>query len=772
MTDLLTPKYQFMVTDLVTNRVLGQLPIDGASYTKAIRGAGAFSGAIKDPNALAQSDIYRNTMPGRTGLYILRDGECVWGGILWSRNYSANSKTLELSGAEFPSYFYHRKLWRTFNTVIGGTLVVPTSGDAYVQLETGNYYNFFEGQAVKVMFTDASLSNLNGYFNILANPGRDFFYVDASERFYRLKTRKITKYDTKDSASASSATVEFVTKTSHTFQKGDLITLKGTGNARMNGTKEVKSTPNSTTFTAVVPAWAGFKKQKKKVVTLANGSYASINGSIPPGTYSVSIDVTASTYRYVKQLLEAMAIDFDGSVFPNTAIEPGTDKVLDIETYECDEDGYAILTTSTGHELAPGQRVVIRNVRKDFNGEHTVSEVVDDNTFKYFIGSNPFSESTIDIKKYTVNRKKVVNKTITYTTTAAHGLSVGDSITITGVPAEKETYTEGGKEKTATHVYDGAYLVTVVPTTTTFQVDTTIVFKNTKTVAEKVLSSGTIYSYPEVVVKTYGSFTANSDIGITFNDDDEDLDITKVPTQVRGHELLTVGEYLDRFSDSSGGFDYRVDCAYDSETNSFTRTFRFIPVLPAYESTIDIQTKIQLLGADKLVFEYPGNISEVSMSESAENAANRFFMIGNKEGLDSEASQPYSAAVSDGFDTTDFPLLDASASDDQNADIDILYLGAKRYVNEARPPVSDIGLTINGSLTPKVNEYMPGDWCTLIIDDPFIALRLASDSEARDDLLIRKINSISVQVNEGSTFPEVVTLDLVTEYEVDTGEFN
>lgn len=772
MTDLLTPKYQFMVTDLVTNRILGQLPIEGASYTKAIRGAGGFSGSIKDPNMLAQSDIYHNTMPGRTGLYILRDGECVWGGIIWARTYSANNKSLDLSGAEFPSYFYHRKLWRTFNTVIGGTLVVPASGDAYVQLETGNYYDFFEGQAVKIMFTDGAYSNLNGYFNILANPGRDFFYIDAAERYYRLKTRKITKYDTKDASAASSATVEFKTKTNHTFQKGDLITIKGTGNSRMNGTKEVKSAPNSTTFTAIVPAWAKFKKQKNKLVTLASGSYAAVNGSIPVGTYSVSIDVTASTYRYVKQLIEAMSVDFDGSVFPNTAIEPGTDKILDIETYECDENGYAVLTTSTGHDLSVGQRIVVQNVRKDFNGEQTVSEVVDDSTFKYFIGSNPFAETQLTVKKFTVNKKKVINKTITFTTSSAHTLSTGDSITISGVPAETETYTANGKEKKITHVYDGTYIVTVVPSTTTFQVDTSIVFKNTKTAAEKTLSSGTVYSYPEVVVKTYGSFTANAGIGITFNEDDEDLDITKVPTQVRGHELLTVGEYLDRFSDSSGGFDYRVDCSYNAETNEFTRVFRFIPVLPAYESTIDIQTKIELLRADKTIFEYPGNISEVSLAESAENAANRFFLVGNKEGLDSEASQPYSAAVSRGFATTDFPLLDASGSDDQNADIDILYEGAKRYVDEAKPPISDITLTVNGSLTPRVNEYLPGDWCTLIIDDPFIALRLASDSEARDDILLRKINSMTVQISEGSTFPEVVTLDLVTEYEVETGEVN
>lgn len=771
MTDSLTPKYQFMVTDLLTNRILGELPVEGASYTRAIRGAGSFSGSVKNPGLLAQSDVYHNTMPGRTGLYVLRNGVCQWGGIIWSREYSANDKTLSINGSEFTSYFHHRKLWRSFSTQVGGTLTVPTSGDASIQLELGAAYDFKEGQSVYLVFTDSTLSNLNGYFSILANPGPDYFYINPAEKYYKLKSRKITKYDTADVSQASSATVEFKTKTNHSFVKGDTITLKGTGNTRMNGTKTVKSVPNSTTFTAQVNAWANFKKEANVSVDLASTAYAALDGSIPPGTYSVTLDITASTYDYVRKLIEATASDFDGSVFPNSAIESGINNVFDIETAEC-QDGYASLKTSTSHGLSVGQSVTVRNTLAGLNGDFRVTEIVSDVEFKYFAGINSFSPVDLSLKSYTLTNKTVSSKTITLTTGVPHTLEAGDYVLISGIPNETEPYTLDGKAKTATYKYNGTYRVMVVPTTSTFVVDTSIAFKGSKSFVAKPISTGkaVAYAYPEVIIKSYGPYTENSDIGITFNDADENLDISKIPPAVRGFELVTLGEYLDTFTDSVGGFDYRIDCEYDSINNEFKRIFRFVPINKPYEGLIDSTTKLQLLGADKVVFEYPGNISSVTMTESAENAANRFFLVGNKEGLSGEASQPYSAATFSGFSTTDFPLLDASASDDQNADEDMLYEGAYRYVNEAKPPISDISISINGSLLPRVGDYLPGDWCTIIINDPFIALRLASDSEARDDLLLRKINSYSVSINEGSTFPEAVSLELVTESGVNVGE--
>ena len=182
----------------------------------------------------------------------------------------------------------------------------------------------------------------------------------------------------------------------------------------------------------------------------------------------------------------------------------------------------------------------------------------------------------------------------------------------------------------------------------------------------------------------------------------------------------------------------------------------------------------QELGADIYVFEFPGNISNLDIKESAENSATRFFMVGNSYDTDAEASDPYAAAtatdllnpINSGF--TAWPLLDDDDSDSSLADNESLYAYADRYLQENRPPNAEFTVTVNGSIQPIVGTYQPGDWCSLIINDNFVAMRLATqDLEPRDDVLIRRINSYSVSVPDSVTFPEAVTLNLIPEWQVD-----
>jgi hypothetical protein len=116
---------------------------------------------------------------------------------------------------------------------------------------------------------------------------------------------------------------------------------------------------------------------------------------------------------------------------------------------------------------------------------------------------------------------------------------------------------------------------------------------------------------------------------------------------------------------------------------------------------------------------------------------------------------------------TAWPLLDDTHSDQDIYDEDLLYSYAQRYLAEAKPPDMKINITVNGSITPPVGSYSPGDWCTLLIDDDFIQQRLTNDLEPRGDLMVRKIDSISVSVPDGSTFPEKIGLSLVPEWQAD-----
>jgi hypothetical protein len=176
---------------------------------------------------------------------------------------------------------------------------------------------------------------------------------------------------------------------------------------------------------------------------------------------------------------------------------------------------------------------------------------------------------------------------------------------------------------------------------------------------------------------------------------------------------------------------------------------------------------ITRFGAQNLVFEFPGNISTVSIDESAEDAATRFFVVGSDPALTGAESQPYAVASAKDLLNDGWPLLDGETSKNDLLDEAALYDYASRYISEFRPPVSDVKVSVNGSLAPQVGTYSPGDWCCLIIDDYFIQQRLLSKLEPRSDLLVRKIESFKVSVPDNPSFPEQVELGLITEWEVD-----
>jgi hypothetical protein len=57
--------------------------------------------------------------------------------------------------------------------------------------------------------------------------------------------------------------------------------------------------------------------------------------------------------------------------------------------------------------------------------------------------------------------------------------------------------------------------------------------------------------------------------------------------------------------------------------------------------------------------------------------------------------------------------------------------------------------------------------CSIIIDDEFVRMRLATDLEPRGDVIVRKIVGYTVSVPESPSFPEKVTLTLETEWKED-----
>jgi hypothetical protein len=293
-------------------------------------------------------------------------------------------------------------------------------------------------------------------------------------------------------------------------------------------------------------------------------------------------------------------------------------------------------------------------------------------------------------------------------------------------------------------------------------------------------SGGTLTQESWVYVGSYGSYPGSSDIGIEFSTQAYSGHYMR-SDRYKGHELKTVGEalatYADKFITRPGstksirniyGFDYRINCVYDYNAKSFRRIFTFIPVHYPNEPVHGETSPISRFGADKVVFEYPGNIQSVSLKESSENASTRFWMVGSDGGTGTEdATKTYVGVAAKNLLNTNWPIIEAENSDDKLDFLVDISDRAYRYLSETQPPTGEFTVTVNGSLDPIVNTYQPSDWCSIIVNDPFVKERLLSDLEPRETVIVRKITAYTVEVPNNPSFPEQVSLTLIPEWDVD-----
>lgn len=156
--------YRYFVCDLMTNELLAEVPFKGVSYSRSLTEAGRFTGDIAVTEDTYNLSLYENTLPGKTVLYAVRNGVCVWGGIIWGRTYSLVDKVLSVTAAEFTSYLSHRVVWKTWNSSYEATAEVVE--DTLTVTLSGGQYNFSVGEAV-YLYWIKDYTKYNGYFEVL-----------------------------------------------------------------------------------------------------------------------------------------------------------------------------------------------------------------------------------------------------------------------------------------------------------------------------------------------------------------------------------------------------------------------------------------------------------------------------------------------------------------------------------------------------------------------------------------------------------------------------
>lgn len=801
-TNEITPaEYRYYTADLLTNNVIAEIPFTGVSYERALSRAGSFSGEIPMIEATAPLNLYESTMPGKTALYVLRNGVCVWGGIIWSRSYNPSNKTLQIDGQEFISYLYHRAVWQTL--YYGSESVFCSRYEANgsaATVFTNVAHGFIAGDKVKILNLNPSL---NGIHTIVSTPSVASFTFAVSATLAASNSSTGTARTVVDSYDVArdilgwladdfgdnqfindeirpANEAEYVitnkartnniatltTSLPHDFIEGQLLEIIDV-DAGLDDFITILEIPTSTTFT--------YSKTGSNIASTATSALA---------TYNVTSKSTVTTSLTV------------------------TNKVA--------TNNVVTLTTSAAHYLQVDDEVSISNVDTNLNGTYTVTSVPTSTTFTYAkTVTNIASAAPTVVAGLTPTASY---KSAVLVTSTSHGLSEGKSVVVEINDVD----------------YDGTHTVSKIDNSTTFRYN---LFSTLNRAAEAVFG-GVVKWGARAVAGTYGSFSANSDVDISSTGSVSGKYIGTTQQVFRGSDLRYFGEILEDFAKDLNGFEYRIDC--DFIDDEFTRTFRFVPFfdpptkvavinkllssniatlttasahgleigeevvvsdvgnyfdgtqrvvstptpttftfqsynlnVPSTASSgfIGVVHPISYLGADQYVFEYPGNILDFKIDESAEDSATRMWVGGNNDGLDGDASNPYAAASATDLLGAGWPVLDQieEKKDSQTTAFgeSALYDYAEEFLAEARPPELTFTMSVNGSLSPLVGDYLPGDWCSIIIDDEFVRLRLGDDLEPRGDIIVRKIVGYKVSVPDVPTFPEKVDLELISEWKED-----
>ena len=78
-----TPAYRYLLTDLLTDRLLAELPLTGVSFDRRISRVGALSGTLVAPSKhLVDLGKLMHTYAGRAALWVYRDSALWWGPAL------------------------------------------------------------------------------------------------------------------------------------------------------------------------------------------------------------------------------------------------------------------------------------------------------------------------------------------------------------------------------------------------------------------------------------------------------------------------------------------------------------------------------------------------------------------------------------------------------------------------------------------------------------------------------------------------------------------
>ena len=103
--------FRYLMCDLRSGAVKGELPISTCSFGRTLNAVGQFQGQIdlEDP-MMQQVDPLDLTTPASTALFVDYQGALVWGGVILprQRQMQSGNRTMTITASDLWGYFNQR----------------------------------------------------------------------------------------------------------------------------------------------------------------------------------------------------------------------------------------------------------------------------------------------------------------------------------------------------------------------------------------------------------------------------------------------------------------------------------------------------------------------------------------------------------------------------------------------------------------------------------------------------------------------------------------
>lgn len=161
--------YRYVFGTLLSEQVIDEISCYGVIIDMEMNNGGVFQGTFQlDQTGKDNDTMMSACTPGRTWIAVERNGTCIWHGFVWSRVYSAQSKSVQLYAQSFDKYPTKRRvetdltyvgveqrnifvnLWTTMQSDFGSNMNINIPAATYpnavlksleVLASDGKYYN-------------------------------------------------------------------------------------------------------------------------------------------------------------------------------------------------------------------------------------------------------------------------------------------------------------------------------------------------------------------------------------------------------------------------------------------------------------------------------------------------------------------------------------------------------------------------------------------------------------------------------------------------------